>query len=76
MRNALLVTEVALSFVLLTGAMLLLRSFDKLTHVDPGFDTAHVLAFQVALSPRPTRRMRNGSRFTTSWRRACVRSQA
>jgi putative ABC transport system permease protein len=52
MRNALLVTEVALSFVLLTGAMLLLRSFDKLTHVDPGFDTAHVLAFQVALPPR------------------------
>ena len=37
MRNGLLVTEVALSIVLLVGAALLLRSFARVTTVDPGF---------------------------------------
>lgn len=50
-RNALLVAEVALSIVLLVGASLLLRSFAKLTNVDPGFKPANVLAFQVSLPP-------------------------
>jgi putative ABC transport system permease protein len=50
-RSGLLVLEVALSIILLAGATLLLRSFDKLTHVDPGFEPEHVLAFQVALPP-------------------------
>ena len=48
-RSVLLVAEVALSIVLLTGAILLLRSFDKLVNVDPGFDPKSVLAFQVSL---------------------------
>src|SRR5215471_1066674 len=48
-RSALLVAEVALSIILLTGAILLLRSFDKLVNVDPGFDPKSVLAFQVSL---------------------------
>ncbi len=48
-RSGLLVVEVALSIVLLAGATLLLRSFGKVTQVDPGFQPAHVLAFQVAL---------------------------
>jgi putative ABC transport system permease protein len=48
-RSVLLVAEVALSVVLLTGAVLLLRSFSHLTQVDPGFKSEHVLAFQVSL---------------------------
>jgi putative ABC transport system permease protein len=48
-RSGLLVAEVALSIVLLTGATLLLRSFAKVTNVDPGFNPDRVLAFQVSL---------------------------
>jgi putative ABC transport system permease protein len=48
-RNTLLVVEVGLSIVLLVGAALLLRSFAKLTGVDPGFHPERVLAFQVSL---------------------------
>ncbi len=49
LRNALVMAEVALSLVLLVGASLLLRSFAKLTNVDPGFRSENVLAFRVAL---------------------------
>ena len=38
--------QVALSVTLLAGAGLLLRSFDALARVDPGFDAAHVLTFR------------------------------
>jgi putative ABC transport system permease protein len=48
-RSGLLVGEVALSIVLLVGATLLLRSFARITGVDPGFKPEGVLAFQVAL---------------------------
>jgi putative ABC transport system permease protein len=49
MRGALLVAEVALSIVLLVGAVLLLRSFARLSGVDPGFRPENVLAFSVGL---------------------------
>ena len=41
---SLLVTaEVALAVILLIGAGLLLKSFSRLTHVDPGFNAGHLL---------------------------------
>ncbi len=47
LRAALLVFEVAVSLVLLVGAGLLVRSFDRLQSVDLGFDPAGVLAVTV-----------------------------
>lgn len=44
--------EVALSFVLLVGAGLLMRSFLALTAVDPGFDERNVLAMPLSISDR------------------------
>jgi putative ABC transport system permease protein len=40
--------QVALSVALLTGAGLLLRSFEALSRVDPGFDPSQVLAFRIS----------------------------
>ncbi len=49
LRGALVAGELALSLVLLTGAGLLVRSFLRVTHVDPGFDVSHVLIFDLSL---------------------------
>jgi predicted permease len=45
LRNSVVVAEVALSFVLLIGSGLMLRSFVVLQRVDPGYDPQHVLTF-------------------------------
>jgi len=49
MLNGLVIAEVALALVLLVGAGLMLRSFTRLMAVDPGFDSAQILAAQVFL---------------------------
>jgi putative ABC transport system permease protein len=51
-RSALVVAEVALALVLLVGAGLLLRSFQSLTRVQPGFDPANLLVVNLPLSPQ------------------------
>jgi putative ABC transport system permease protein len=51
LRRSLVVTEVALALTLLTGAGLLLKSFARLQGVDPGFDSANLLTFNLALPP-------------------------
>jgi predicted permease len=48
-RNALVVSEVALALVLLVGATLLLQTMVRLQQVPLGFRTAQVLTFQVEL---------------------------
>ncbi len=49
LRSALVVSEVALSLVLLIGAGLMLRSFAAIQRVDPGFDPENVVTFAVPL---------------------------
>ena len=57
-RNALIMSEVALAFILLSGAGLLIRSFQRLTNVDAGFDSTNVVTmyFQLMIGQRYGRR--------------------
>jgi len=49
MRQFLVGLQVGLVLVLLTGSGLMLRSFLRLSHLDPGFATKDVLTFQLSL---------------------------
>ena len=51
MRSVLVVLEVAVSLVLMAGAGLMIRSFSRLTQVDPGFDPRGVLTARMFLTP-------------------------
>ncbi len=57
LRRALVVCQVAFSFLLLAGAGLLIRSASKLAEVDPGYNAERVLTMNVML---------NWTRYTTS----------
>lgn len=49
LRNALVVSEIAISLVLLVGAGLMLQSLRALLHQDAGFDGRNVLTFSINL---------------------------
>ena len=48
-RRALVVSQVALALVLVSGAALFARSFERLSAVNPGFEADHALAFRLAM---------------------------
>ena len=48
-RSALVVAEVGLAVMLLVGAALLGRSFQRLVQQDPGFEPAHAVTARVEL---------------------------
>lgn len=49
LRRLLVAGQVALALVLLVGATLMLRSFQNLVQVDPGFRVDHTLSFRLSL---------------------------
>jgi predicted permease len=52
MRSLLVVSEVALSIVLMIGATLLVRSFTRVQEVSPGFNPDHVISMRLGASGR------------------------
>jgi predicted permease len=49
LRNGLVIAEVALALILLSGAGLLLKSFARLQNVNPGFNPRNALTFEISL---------------------------
>jgi predicted permease len=69
MRSALVITEVALSFVLLVGAGLLLRSFLRVLDVDLGFEPSRAAAISVDYDDG-----RNAAERTAIWQEVVRRA--
>lgn len=46
-QGALAMVQIALTFLLLSAAGLMLRTYENLSHSDPGFQTAHAMTFHV-----------------------------
>lgn len=72
-RNALVVVQVGMCFALLSGAGLLLRSFARLTAVEPGFRPEGVLTFGVVL---PTDRYTDADRTGAFYRDFATRLES
>ena len=51
--NSLVVSELALAMILLTGAGLLIRSMSRMQKADPGFNADHLITVELELPPQP-----------------------
>jgi len=74
LRTALVVTQVAVAFILLIGATLTVRSFQRLQRVDPGFDPRGRL--WIELPPLPAARYADAERRADFYQRAIERMAA
>lgn len=72
-RNSLVVAELALSMLLLVGAGLLIRSFQRLSGIDPGFNAQNVLTFSVSL---PTVRYKDTAKVNLFFDQVMTRIRA
>ena len=72
-RHALVISEVALSMVLLVGAGLLIRSFTLLQQVDPGLNVDGLITFNISL---PRARYPESAQVTNFYDRALERIRA
>jgi putative ABC transport system permease protein len=50
LRSLLVITEIALAMILLTGAGLMIKSFWQLSHINRGFEAANVLTAKIDLA--------------------------
>jgi putative ABC transport system permease protein len=73
LRGVLVVSEVALAFVLLIGAGLLIRSFARLTELDPGLDPRGVLTMDIRL---PFAKYRDGQGWIAFFQQTLERVRA
>jgi putative ABC transport system permease protein len=73
LRSILVVSEIALAFMLLTAAGLLIRSFSAMQHVDPGFDSTNVIT---AGLPVPEKRFTDPDQLGAYQRRILENIQA
>jgi len=69
MGSALVVSEVAFSLVLLTGASLLIRTLSALASVNPGFDADHVLTMDMSLNDSHFRHVADVERLVSNVQR-------
>ena len=63
LRGALVISELALSLMLLIGAGLLIRSFVRLEGVPPGFNPSHVISMRVSANGPKYRDNKAGAQF-------------
>ena len=72
LRDALVIAQIALAIVLLTGAGLMLRSFVHLTRLDPGVDVERILVGRISL---PGARYRQAGLSSQFFERLSTRSR-
>src|SRR5579871_3057504 len=71
-QRSLVVVQMALTLVLLSGATLLFRTIRHLSGVNPGFSAEHVVTFKIGLSPAVTK---NPATWRTAYQQLLDRIQ-